>query len=70
MSKQKTIVATITFTPNQVSKDITGYTDLGEAMVASIMNGANETISEMLAEYRNYKFVKDFTVEVKEQDGD
>ena len=70
MNKPHTIVVKVTFTPNQVSKDITGYTDLGEAMVASIMEGANETISEMLEEYQNYKFIKDFTVEVKEQNGD
>ena len=70
MSNLPTIVVKVTFTPNQVSPGITEYTALDEAMVKSIMAGANETISEMLEEYKNYKFIKDFTVEVKEQNGD
>ena len=58
MSKQKTIVATIKLTPKNPDIFTGALTDV------------ENILREMLEEYRNYKFITDFTVEVKEQDGD
>lgn len=57
MSKS-TIVATITFSPKN------------EDIVNSALSDVKDNLTEMLEEYRNYKFITDFTVEVKEQNGD
>ena len=57
MSK-RTIVATITFTPKN------------EDIFNSALSDVKDGFIELLEEYQNYKFVTDFTVEVKEQDGD
>ena len=58
MSNQKTIVATIEFTPKN------------EDIFNSALSDVKYSLIDMLEEYQNYKFIKDFTVEVKEQDGD
>ena len=57
MSKH-TIVATITFTPK--NPDISN----------SALIDVEDTLREILVEYKNYKFVTDFTVEVTKQNGD
>ena len=57
MSKH-TIVATITFTPKN------------PYIPNSALLDVEDTLREILAEYKNYKFVTDFTVEVTEQNGD
>ena len=36
----------------------------------NVSSGVVDTIKEVLEEYQNYKFITDFTVEVKEQNGD
>lgn len=36
----------------------------------NVSRGVVDTIREVLEEYQNYKFITDFTVEVKEQNGD
>ena len=58
MSKQKTIVATIKLTPKN------------EDIFNSALSDVRHSLIEMLEEYRNYKFITDFTYEVMEQDGD
>ena len=57
MSK-RTIVATITFTPKN------------EDIFNSALSDVRHSLIEMLEEYRNYKFITDFTYEVREQNGD
>lgn len=57
MSK-RTIVATITFDPKN------------EDIFNSALSDVKYSLIEMLEEYRNYKFITDFTYEVREQNGD